>query len=66
MEQLRLRTFEPKKFPNTESFIWQLQADFIRFTDLPCPLPDGSVEDQARAMLAHFESVGALEVLDGG
>ena len=66
MDQLRLETFDPTEFPDTESYIWQLRSNFIRSTDLDCDLPEGNVERQAGAMLAQLAKVGALEVLEDG
>ena len=63
MEQLRLETFAPAEFPDTESYIWQLRSNFIRNTDLDCDLPDSGVERQAGVMIAQLAKVGALEVL---
>lgn len=64
MDQLRMETFEPTEFPDTESYIWQLRSNFIRTTDLDCDLPDSGVERQAGAMIAQLAKVGALEVLE--
>ena len=66
MEQLRLSSFDPTEFPDAESYLWQLRSNFIRATDLECPLPDGSLERQARAMFALLAKAGALEVLEDG
>ena len=33
MERLRLRTFDPTEFPDIESYIWHLRANFMRMTD---------------------------------
>ena len=63
MEQLRVETFDPAEFPDTESYIWQLRSNFIRNTDLDCDLPDSGVERQAGVMIAQLAKVGALEVL---
>ncbi len=63
MEQLRLETFDPAEFPDTESYICQLRSNFIRNTDLDCDLPDSGVERQAGVMIAQLAKVGALEVL---
>ena len=63
MEQLRLETFDPAEFPDTESYIWQLRSNFIRNTDLDCDLPDSGVERQSGVMIAQLAKVGALEVL---
>ena len=38
----------------------------MRATDLDCPLPNGSLEQQARAMFALLAKAGALEVLEDG
>ena len=36
MEQLRMRAFDPDEFPDTESYIWQLQANYTRMTVQDC------------------------------
>ena len=66
MEQLRLATFDPTEYPDTESYIWQLRSNFIRATDLECDLPESGVERQARAMIDRLAKVGSLEVIDNG
>ena len=66
MEQLRQQTFDPTEYPDTESYLWQLRSNFVRATDLECPLPEGSLERQARAMFALLAKAGALEVLENG
>ena len=65
MDQLRLQTFDPTEYPDTESYIYQLRSNFIRATDLECDLPESDVEEQARAMFAHLVRAGALEILEG-
>ena len=64
MEQLRQQTFDPTEYPDTESYIQQLRGNFIRATDLDCPLPDGDTERQARTMFAHLARAGALTILE--
>ena len=66
LDQLRLASFDPTEFPDAESYLWQLRSNFIRATDLDCPLPNGSLERQARAMFALLAKAGALEVLEDG
>ena len=66
LEQLRLASFDPTEFPDAESYLWQLRSNFMRTTDLDCPLPEGSLERQARAMFALLAKAGALEVLENG
>ncbi|WP_325213484.1 hypothetical protein [Oscillibacter sp.] len=66
LEQLRLTSFDPTEFPDSESYLWQLRSNFMRATDLECPLPEGSLERQARAMFALLAKAGALEVLENG
>ena len=66
LEQLRLTAFDPTEFPDAESYLWQLRSNFIRATDLECPLPEGSLERQARAMFTLLAKAGALEVLEDG
>ena len=66
MDQLRLAAFDPTEHPDAESYLQQLRANFIRTTGLDCPLPDGSVERQAQAMIDHLAKHGALEVIHDG
>ncbi len=66
MDQLRLAAFDPTEHPDAESYLQQLRANFIRTTGLDCPLPDGSVERQAQAMIDHLAKYGALEVIHNG
>ena len=66
LEQLRLASFDPNKFPDAESYLWQLRSNSMRATGMDCPLPNGSLERQARAMFALLAKAGALEVLEDG
>ena len=53
-------------FPDAESYLWQLQNNFIRMTDQECHLPEAGLEKQAQVMFAALAKVGALEVLEDG
>lgn len=64
MEQLRQQTFDPSEYPDTESYIYQLRSNFIRATDLDCPLRSSGVEGQARDMFAHLAKAGAMTILE--
>lgn len=64
MDQLRDRSFDPTGFPDTDTYIWFLQSNVIRTTEMDCPLPDGSTERRAQAMLKHLERIGALVLLE--
>lgn len=66
LEQLRLQSFDPTEFPDTESYLWQLRSNFMRAADLECVLPDSGLERQAGAMFAQLAKAGALEVLEDG
>ena len=66
MEQLRLSAFDPTEHPDAQNYLQQLRANFIRSTGLDCPLPDGSVDRQAQAMIDHLARYGALEVVRDG
>ena len=57
LDQLRL---------DAESYLWQLQNNFIRMTDQECHLPEAGLEKQAQVMFAALAKVGALEVLEDG
>ena len=64
MDQLRHRSSDPTEFPDTDTYIWFLQSNVIRTTEMDCPLPDGSTERRAQAMLKHLERIGALVLLE--
>ena len=64
MDQLRDRSFDPTEFPDTDTYIWFLQSNVIRTTEMDGPLPDGSTERRAQAMLKHLERIGALVLLE--
>ncbi len=64
MDRLRLATFDPTEYPDTENYIWQLRANYIRMTDRDCVLPEHGVEEQARTMFAALAGIGALEILE--
>ena len=64
MDQLRLAAFDPTEYPDTESYIFQLRSNFIRATDLDCPLRSSGVEGQARDMFGHLAKAGALTILE--
>lgn len=66
MEQLRQLTFDPDEYPDTESYIWQLRANFMQSTGMDCDLPETDTERMALAMIAQLAKVGALEVLEDG
>ena len=66
MDQLRLSAFDPTEHPDAQSYLQQLRANFIRTTGLDCPLPEGSVERQAQAMIEQLARYGALEVIRDG
>ena len=66
MDQLRMAAFDPTEYPDTESYIWQLRANFIRMTDRDCVLPEHGLEEQARVLFGELAKIGALEVLENG
>ncbi len=64
MDRLRLAAFDPTEYPDTESYIRQLRANYIRMTDRDCVLPEHGAEEQARAMFTALAGIGALEILE--
>ena len=70
MEQLRLETFNPNEFPDTASYIRWMRDNFVRATELDCPLPEGDSEDaverQAMTMIVRLATAGAFLILDDG
>lgn len=66
LEALRLASFDPTEFPDTESYLWQLRSNFIRMTDRDCVLPERGLEEQAQTLFGELAKIGALEVLEDG
>lgn len=66
LEELRLASFDPTEFPDTESYLWQLRNNLIRMTDRDCVLPERGLEEQAQALFGELARIGALEVLEDG
>ena len=64
LEQKRQLRPDADEFPDIETYIWQMRADFIRMTDMDCVLPEGDTERMALAMIAQLAKAGALEVLE--
>ncbi len=58
------KTFIGMKFPDIESFLRYMRDSFVRLTDMPCILPEGSTEGRARAMIERMAEVDALEILE--
>lgn len=63
---LRGKNFRRDEFPNTESFLRCMRDRFVRLTDMPCLLPEGSLDVRARALLERLAEVDALEILEDG
>ena len=66
LEELRLASFDPTEFPDTESYLWQLRSNFIRMTDRDCVLRERGLEEQAQALFGELARISALEVLEDG
>lgn len=66
MDRLRSSVFDALDFPDTDSYIWFLQSNYTRVTDLDCVLPEGDTEQRARAMFSKLEEIGALTLLEDG
>jgi len=64
MEQLRMQVFNPNQYPDTDSYMIQLQNNFIRMTAMSCDLPKTGTEARAKAMLYHLAKIGALVLLE--
>jgi hypothetical protein len=66
IDDLREKNFRRDEFPSTESFLRCMRDSFVRLTDMPCPLPEGSLDVRARALLERLAEVDALEILEDG
>lgn len=66
VDRLRSSVFDAIDFPDTDSYIWFLQNNYSRMTDLDCVLPEGDTERRAQAMFSKLEEIGALTILEEG
>jgi hypothetical protein len=64
--ELRQEHFHKDEFLDTESFLRYMQFNFKCVTGMPCELPEGTVDERARAMLERLAEIGALEILENG
>lgn len=62
MEQMRSCSFDV--FDDMDAYIRYVQDNFERMTEICCPLPEGSLEDKALAVLKALDAVQALEILE--
>ncbi|WP_409967245.1 hypothetical protein RFF05_11590 [Bengtsoniella intestinalis] len=62
--QMRGLQFDPTEYPDDETYLWQLQANYIRFVGKECPIPKGDLETQAAAMFRRLEGIGALRFVE--
>ncbi len=62
--QMRGMQFDPTEYPDDETYLWQLQANYIRFVGQECPIPKGDLETQAVAMFRRLEGIGALRFVE--
>ena len=66
LDQLRELSFDRSEFSTTKNYIHFLRDNFTRMTGLPCVLPEGDTEAQARFILERLSGIGALELLEDG
>lgn len=66
LDQLRDLSFGHSEFSSTKNYIHFLRDNLTRMTGLPCELPEGCTETQARFMLDQLSGIGALELLEDG
>ena len=62
MEQMSACSFDV--FDDMDAYIRYVQENFERMTEICCPLPEGSMEDKALAVLKALDAVQALESLE--
>ncbi len=63
-EQMRTNSFYPNEFRDAGEYVRHMAETFARMTDMPCPLPDGSIDYKARALFVRLSEVDALEILE--
>ena len=62
--QMRGLQFDPTEYPDDETYLWQLQANYLRFVGKECSLPQKNLEDQAQAMFRKLAEIGALRFVE--
>ena len=64
MKQLWEDSFDKSQFPELVGFITHMAESFERMTDMPCVVPEGTLDERAHAVLMRLQDIDALEVLD--
>ena len=64
MEQLWEDSYDKSQFPNLCGYIDYMAESFERMTEMPCTLPEGTLEERAHFVLMRLQDIDALEVLD--
>lgn len=52
------------EFPTIGDYIRYEQSLFVQLTGLPCPLPDGTDDERALALIRNLADIDAVEVLE--
>lgn len=63
MEQLWEDSFDKDQFPDLEEYIDYMTESFERMTDMSCPVPKGTLDERAHAVLMRLQDIDALEVI---
>lgn len=63
MEQLWEDSFDKDQFPDLGGYIDYMAESFERMTELPCKLPEGTLEERAHFVLMRLQEIDALEVI---
>jgi hypothetical protein len=64
IDQFRRIAFDADDFPDCDSFLWYMQNNYVRLTELPCDLPDGDTDMRAKAMLEKLDEIDALMIVE--
>ena len=63
VDRLRFQNDETNEYPDTESYVRYVAANFTRSTGLEIALPETGVEDMAKAMLHRLADAGAALII---
>lgn len=61
-----LRKEHMYEFPNLEEYLEHMRDNFVRMTDIPLSLPQGTTEARAQAILEALDSIDAITILEDG
>lgn len=63
MKRLWDGSFDKEQFPDLDRYITYMCGTFERMTDMPCVIPNGTIDERASSFLRQLAEIDALQIL---